>query len=101
MTNMSDRNIKIQEVVRNTSAGRFSYSMYKGKIARRKYRRGRPHYDPITELNLTDADKVVQKEIPVESQLAKFLLGVVSKTAARAAVREEGLKVLASKKENN
>lgn len=67
--------VKIQEVVRNTAAGRFSYSIYKGKVARRAFRRGRPHYDLVGSFNLGSGDKSLTREIPVESQLGRLLVG--------------------------
>lgn len=67
-----ERNIKIQEVVRNTSAGRFSYVIYKGKVARRAFRRGRPHYDLVAAITLGSGDKPVTRDIPVTSQLGKL-----------------------------
>lgn len=67
--------IKIQEVTRNTAAGRFTYAMYNGRVARRiAGRRGRPHYDIVASLTLNNGDKPVAKEITVDSQLGRILL---------------------------
>lgn len=65
--------IKIQEVSRNTAAGRFSYAIYKGKVARRAFRRGRPHYDLVASITLGAGDKPLTREIHVDSQLGKLL----------------------------
>lgn len=65
--------IKIQEVSRNTGAGRFSYAIYQGKVARRAFRRGRPHYDLVSSITLGTGDKPVTREIAIDSQLGKFL----------------------------
>lgn len=73
---MSDTNtgstIKVQEVTRNTAAGRFSYVIYKGKVARRAFRRGRPHYDLVATFNLGSGDKALTKEVAVDSQLGRL-----------------------------
>lgn len=65
--------IKIQEVSRNTAAGRFSYAIYQGKVARRAFRRGRPHYDLVASITLGAGDKPLTREISLDSQLGKFL----------------------------
>ena len=70
----TENTIKIQEVVRNTAAGRFSYAIYKGKVARRAFRRGRPHYDLVASITLGNGDKPVTKEVSVDSQLGRILL---------------------------
>lgn len=67
--------IKIQEITRNLAAGRFAYSIYKGKVARRPAKRGRPHYDIVAGITLGAGDKPVTKEIHSESQLGRLLLG--------------------------
>lgn len=69
--------LKIQELSRNTSAGQFTYAIYKNKVARRPHRRGRPHYEFVGSINITAADKVVNKEISVDSQLGQFLLSAI------------------------
>jgi hypothetical protein len=67
--------IKIQEFTRNTAGGRFTYAVYKGRIVRRAYGRGRPHYETVTGLKITEADKVIPREVNVTSQVAKALIG--------------------------
>lgn len=72
---MALENIKIQEITRKLAAGRFAYAMYEGKVARRAAKRGRPHYELVSQLNITPADKVVTREISATSQLGRLLLG--------------------------
>lgn len=70
---MSSDNIKIQELTRNTAAGRFVYAIYKGKVARRPARRGRPHYDIVPNITIGSGDKPIEREISAESQLGRLL----------------------------
>jgi hypothetical protein len=71
----SSETITVNEITRKTSAGRFAYAMYNGKVVRRASKRGRPHYDVVAGISLTSAEKPTSRDIPVTSQLARMLLG--------------------------
>lgn len=71
---MPETTIKVQEVTRNTAAGRFTYAIYQGRVARRAFGRGRPHYDIVASITLGAGDKPLTKEVAVDSQLGKILL---------------------------
>jgi len=75
MTETAERTIKVQEITRNTAAGRFTYAIYQGKVARRAFGRGRPHYDLVSSITVGSGDKPVTKEIQADSQLGRMLLG--------------------------
>lgn len=80
---MSIDNITVQEVTRNTAAGRFSYVMFQGRVVRRKAQRGRPHYDVVAGITLNENEKVVEREIALESQLGRALTEAVTAPAPK------------------
>jgi hypothetical protein len=67
------RNITVTEVTRNTAAGRFSYAVFNGRVARRAFRRGRPHYEIVSSITIGSGDKPTTREISTDTQLGKLL----------------------------
>lgn len=66
--------IKIVEFNRNTTGGKYTYAMYRGKIVRRAYGRGRPHYEAVSGLKVTEHDRQKVRKVNVNSQVARVLL---------------------------
>lgn len=67
--------ISVAEITRKTAAGRFTYAMFKGKVVRRASKRGRPHYDVVGGIQLTSNETPKQRDVNVNSQLGRLLLG--------------------------
>jgi hypothetical protein len=73
--NAASQTITVRELTRNTTAGRFTYSIYKGKVVRRAFRRGRPSYEAAQPVTIRDSDNVKSVEYNVNSQLGRAFLG--------------------------
>ncbi len=71
---MSAETIKVVEVTRNTSGGRYTYASYRSRTVRREARRGRPHYEVVGGLTIQASEKPHTREINVNSQLGRALL---------------------------
>lgn len=71
----SNETITVNEITRKTSSGRMTYVMYKGKVVRRASKRGRPHYDVVGGILFTDKEQAKSRDIDVNSQLGRILLG--------------------------
>lgn len=67
-------NIKIKECTRNTAGGSFTYAMYKGRVVRRPAgKRGRPSYQVVEKFTPSDKDKLIDREVEADSQVARAL----------------------------
>jgi len=70
----SGETIRVTEVTRNTAGGRFTYAIYQGRTLRRPLRKGRPSYEIVHPIVLTNGDRQKIHEVNVNSQLGRALL---------------------------
>ena len=71
--------IPIEEVTRRTVDGLMVYVRYKGRVLRRRKKRGRPHYEAVRGIEPHPADRVRRRRVNVNSQVARALLADLSK----------------------
>lgn len=73
--------ITIEELTRNTPSGRYTYAMYRGRVARRVFRRGRPSYEVLDPgaISLRQTDNITTRVVNVRSQVARALMAEMNR----------------------